>query len=367
MTGLIAHEWIEPHGGAEKVLDTMADAFPDADIACLWSDAPERYAGRRVTESRLARTPLRHRKALALPFMSRHWRNYDTTKYDWVLVSSHAFAHHAGSRRAKRDTATFVYTHTPARYLWSPELDERGSSLPARLGGGLLRQIDRRHAGGAQYAANSAFVRDRIRTAWGIDSTVIHPPVDIKRLQISEPWRNRLNESDAALLDRLPQGYLLGASRFVPYKALDKVIAFGEAAGRPIVLAGGGPDEERLRAIAAEAKVSVTFVHRPSDALLYAMIQEATAFVFPPIEDFGILPVEATALGTPVIVNRVGGAAESVRITKGGVAHDFSDPVLAGAALDRALEVDRSTAARAAERFSNQKFEGSLQKWVNTP
>jgi glycosyltransferase involved in cell wall biosynthesis len=367
VTGLIAHEWIEPHGGAEKVLDTMAGAFPDADIACLWSDAPERYAGRRVTESRLARTPLRGRKALALPFMSRHWRNYDTTKYDWVLVSSHAFAHHAGSRRSKRDTPTFVYTHTPARYLWSPKLDERGSSLAARLGGGLLRRIDRRHAGGAQYAANSAFVRDRIQTAWGVDSRVIHPPVDIQRLQIPEAWRNRLGTDDAALLAGLPEGYLLGASRFVPYKALDRVIAFGEAVGRPVVLAGGGPDEERLRAVAAEAKVPVTFVHRPSDSLLYALIQEATAFVFPAIEDFGILPVEATALGTPVIVNHVGGAAESIRITNGGVVHDFSDAHHAQAALNRALEVDRVAAARASRRFSNEEFENNLQKWVKNP
>lgn len=342
----------------------MADAFPDADIACLWSDAPERYVGRRVTESRLARTPLRGRKALALPFMSRHWRNYDTRNYDWVLVSSHAFAHHAGSRRSKRDTPTFVYTHTPARYLWSPELDQRGGSLAARLGGGLLRQIDRRHAGGAQYAANSAFVRNRIRDAWGIDSTVIHPPVDVQRLQISEPWRNRLNTADAAVLECLPQGYLLGASRFVPYKALDEVIAFGEAVGRQVVLAGGGPDEERLRAIAAEAKVPVTFVHRPSDALLYALIQEAAAFVFPPIEDFGIIPVEATALGTPIIVNRFGGAAESIRITNGGVEHDFSDVRRAHAALDEALAVDRVAAVEASQRFSNEEFESSLQTWV---
>lgn len=367
MTGLIAHEWIEPHGGAEKVLDTMADAFPDAHIACLWSDAPERYAGRRVTESRLARTPLRGRKALALPLMSRHWRRHNTASYDWVLVSSHAFAHHIGSRRGVRERPTFVYTHTPARYLWSPQLDERGSAFAARAGGAVLRHIDRRHAGGAHYAANSQFVRDRIRTAWDTEATVIYPPVEVERLRKHDHWREILINEEQDVLDALPQEYLIGASRFVQYKALDKVISFGEAVGLPVVLAGGGPDEDRLRHIASTARVPVHFIARPGDGLLYALIQGATAYVFPPIEDFGIMPVEAAALGTPVIVNRLGGASESLNITGAGAEHDFDDSSSAYAALRKALAADIEQARYATDQFSATSFQERLRDWLSGP
>ena len=365
MPGLIAHEWIELHGGAEKVLDMMAATFPDADITCLWSDAPERYTEHRVVESGLARTPLRGRKALSLPFMSRHWRNYDTTDYDWVLVSSHAFAHHIGSRRSLRERPTYVYTHTPARYLWNPELDDRGASLPARLGSRALRKLDRRHAGGAQYAANSAFVRDRIRAAWDVDATVLHPPVDVERLQRHPDWRLQLTEAERAFVDDLPNAYLLGASRFVPYKALDKVIAFGERTDLPVVLAGAGPDETRLRSIAAASRTAVTFVDRPRDALLYSLLQRATAYVFPAVEDFGILPVEAVALGTPVIVNSVGGASESLQVTAGGAWHNFDDHATANESLHRALQANMDQARIASWKFSNEMFQSRLAAWVS--
>jgi glycosyltransferase involved in cell wall biosynthesis len=362
--GLIAHEWIEPHGGAEKVLDAMVEAYPDADISCLWSDAPGRYPNRRVIESFLARTPLRRRKALALPLMSHHWRRHATDGYDWALVSSHAFAHHLGSDRGRRERPTFVYAHTPARYLWNPDLDDRGNSFAARAGGAMLRRIDRRHAGGALYAANSVFVRDRIRTAWDVDAIVLHPPVDVERLQRHADWREELTEAEIRHVEGLPATYVMGASRFVPYKALDQVIAFGEAVNVPVVLAGAGPDEGRLRSVAATCRVPVIFVDRPRDALLYTLIQQATAFVFPPVEDFGILPVEAVALGTPVIVNQRGGAAESLAVTKGGVAHDFSDIRLADSALSQALRADMQHAAAAACNFTVRRFQSRLVEWM---
>jgi len=343
----------------------MAATFPDADITCLWSDAPERYAEHRVVESPLARTPLRGRKALCLPFMSQYWRTYDTSDYDWVLVSSHAFAHHIGSQRSPRTRPTYVYTHTPARYLWNPELDDRGTSLPARLASRPLRRLDRRHAGGAQYAANSVFVRDRIRAAWGVDATVLYPPVDIERLQRHTDWRQQLTDAERELIEHLPDAYLMGASRFVPYKALDKVIAFGERTKLPVVLAGAGPDEGRLRSIAAASRTAVTFIERPRDALLYSLLQQATAYIFPPVEDFGILPVEAAALGTPVVVSTVGGASESLHITAGGAEHDFDDLAAANGALHRALQADMDHARIASCKFSNEMFRSRLAAWVS--
>lgn len=363
MAGLIAHEWIERHGGAEKVLDVVADRFRDAPIHCLWTDAPERYADRRVIESRLATTPLRRAKAISLPLMSRIWRQTDTTDADWVFASSHAFAHHVGSDGGLRDRPTYVYTHTPARYLWVPELDHRGASLLGRLGRAPLRALDRKHAGGANYAANSHFVARRIMNAWGIEATVIHPPVDVERLQSIDDWSSQLGSADQSVMETLPRDYIIGASRFVPYKALDKVIAFGEALGIPVVLAGGGPLAGQLRALASDASVPVTIIERPSDELLYTLIQRSMAFVFPSIEDFGIMPVEAAALGTPVVVNRLGGAAESLSVTAGGSVHDFDDDTSARSSFDKAVGSDKSFRTLSTY-FSAAAFSMRIANWM---
>ncbi|WNY33457.1 hypothetical protein Q9Q99_15595 [Curtobacterium flaccumfaciens] len=117
----------EAVGGAERVLDAMADEYPDADLFGLWNDAPGRYPGRRVIESALAPTPLRGRKALAVPFLPALWSHglRDLGLYDWALVSSHLFAHQARVPGVDPERQ-FTYVHTPARYLWNPELDARG-------------------------------------------------------------------------------------------------------------------------------------------------------------------------------------------------------------------------------------------------
>ena len=92
--GVLVHEWLAEHGGSEGVFDVLVGSFPDADVLVLWSDRADPYPGRTVTETWLARTPLRRHKALAMPFAAAAWRNRRATGYDWALVSSHQFAHH---------------------------------------------------------------------------------------------------------------------------------------------------------------------------------------------------------------------------------------------------------------------------------
>ena len=163
MSGVLVHEWIERSGGAEKVLDEFVNCYPDADLYCLWNDAPGRYSTTDVNESVLAATPLRRSKALSLPVMPFTWRGLENRGYDFALISSHVFAHHATFREQSARFRKFVYVHTPARYVWNPELDERGNSPLARLGSPILRKIDRKRASeGASFAANSVFVSRRV-------------------------------------------------------------------------------------------------------------------------------------------------------------------------------------------------------------
>ena len=367
MSGIIVHEWINKTGGSEKVLDAMVDTFPDAEVWCLWNDVPEsRYPGRTVRESWLARTPLRRSKAAALPLMPLTWRTHRTTSAEWILASSHLFAHHVSLGGQNPDVPKYAYVHTPARYIWTPELDARGVGWLPRLISPSLRSLDRRRAQESyRVAANSEYVRKRIQVAWNRDSEVIYPPVDVARIQSVASWADELTTEERVVLERIPRPFVLGASRFIPYKRLDLVIKAGEAVELPVVLAGAGPEERRLREQAAEATVPVHFVHQPGDALLYALYEAASVFVFPAVEDFGIMPVEAMAVGTPVVTLAAGGASETVVDGTTG-AHV---PVDAGSkdfelAVARAFNVDPEACRHRARAFSGDRFAHELRAWT---
>ncbi|MDI9917072.1 glycosyltransferase [Rhodococcus sp. IEGM 1379] len=364
MAGVLVHEWIERSGGAEKVLDEFVHCYPDADLYCLWNDAPDRYPAAIVRESVLARTPLRGRKALAIPAMPFTWRGLENRDYDFALISSHLFAHHATFARGSAELRKFVYVHTPARYVWNPELDERGNSLPARLASPFLRGIDRKRASeGASFAANSEFVSSRIVRAWGVQSKVIYPPVDVVRIAGVDDWRSRLTQEESQLLSSLPSPFVLGASRFIPYKRLDWVIKAAEKAGIAAVVAGSGPEEKRLRAMASAASVPVRILHRPSDSMLFALYQQALAYVFPPIEDFGIMPVEAMAAGARLITNSVGGASETVVQGVDGLHfHDDRWESIAECILN--IDSVNTTRSNNYDKYSVGRFHAEISTWT---
>jgi glycosyltransferase involved in cell wall biosynthesis len=363
MTGVLVHEWIAQSGGSENVLQVMSDIYPDADIVCLWNDSVGRFDPARIRESWLARTPLRRSKPLALPFMPATWAHRTNRSYEWALISSHLFAHHA--RFGVPDLKRYVYVHSPARYIWTPELDARGSSLPARSVASVLRPLDRRRAAETEhFAANSDFVRRRIADAWGVPARVIHPPVEVSQIQAVEDWSSVLEDRDLRVFDSLPETFILGASRFIPYKRLDTAIRAGELAGLPVVLAGNGPELDRLRERAADSSVPVHFVLSPSTPMLYALYQRCSVFVFPAVEDFGIMPVEAMAAGAPVVANLTGGAAESVEPGVTGALTDFASDRELKDAVERASRLGPASPRIRAQAFSRERFVKEIEEWV---
>lgn len=369
MTDILVHDWIEKNGGAEKVLDSLVEAFPESNVLTLWNDAPNRYQAGKVIESPLARTPIRGRKALSIPFQALLWpaamiRRSDISR---IVVSSHLFAHHVGSAVMTAQIPKFVYVHTPARYIWEPELDQRGKHPLVQAASRALRPLDRIRAGQAtSIAANSKFVRDRVLRCWGVDSVVIHPPVDTRLVQSQVDWRTQLSNADLELVESLPDDFILGASRFVPYKRLDLVIKAGELTDTPVVLAGAGPDRVRLRQVADDASVPVTFIDSPSDALLYALYQLTRVYIFPPVEDFGIMPVEAMAAGAPVLCNLKGGAGESVALANIGEKVDFGDERGLKNALERLLQSGERVNPGRMDTFNPANFQSRILDWVNT-
>ena len=364
MAGVIVHEWIAQTGGSENVAEAMAGIYPDADIVCLWNDSVGRFDSSRVRESWIARTPLRRSKPLALPFMPTTWRKMVDHDYDFALISTHLFAHHArfaGVPASRR----FVYVHSPARYIWHPDLDRRGASRVARTVSAMLKPMDRRRAQESQhFAANSDFVGRRLKEAWDVPSVTIYPPVEVQQIQAVADWSAALDAGDRQKLAVLPETFLLGASRFIPYKRLDQVIRAGEVSDMPVVLAGDGPLAGELQAAAQASRVPVHIVKKPSTPLLRALYQRSAAYVFPAVEDFGIMPVEAMAAGAPVVANVIGGAAESVLPEVTGALTSFdSDTDLRGA-VTRAMATSRQDRVERAQSFSAERFTDEIKAWV---
>ncbi|WP_159085754.1 glycosyltransferase [Aeromicrobium chenweiae] len=227
-----------------------------------------------------------------------------------------------------------------------------------------MRWLDKRTTSDrVEYAANSEFVRRRIHDAWGVDSRVIYPPVAVEEITaaLAEP----LDEGDAAVAATLPSDYVLGASRLIGYKRVDQVIEVADALGRPVVIAGDGPEKSALEHLADKLGVHAVFVGRVSDRLLYELYRRAALFVFLPIEDFGIMPLEAIAAGVPVLVNSVGGAWEGVGQTGAGWAVDTSDMSSVVAGARQALRVKSAAGPAAVSQFSNSSFRAALTGWIH--
>lgn len=368
MTGLIVQEWLGETGGSERVVGAMCDAYPQAGLVALWNDVPGKYPD--AGESWLARTPLRRHKAAALPFLPLTWRHLVSRRddLDWVLVSSHLFAHHVDVRTTSgAHVPKFAYVHTPARYIWEPDLDARGNSPVVRVASALLRPLDRKRASEpVSIAANSQFVRERIARTWGRDdSVVIYPPVDVDRIRTVQDWREALQGAEADLAEGLADAFILGASRFIPYKRLDDVIRVGAALGRPVVIAGSGPEEAHLREVAEEARTEVQFILKPSNELLYTLYQRCGAYVFPPIEDFGIMPVEAMAAGARVVVGPLGGAAESARRTGRGVVAETGSVASLADATRLAMAGSPPAGRDVGKLFGRQRFIDEIRSWID--
>jgi glycosyltransferase involved in cell wall biosynthesis len=186
------------------------------------------------------------------------------------------------------------------RYLWDLYDDYFGAraSLPTRLLmppiAAWLRRWDRTTAAGVHhFVAISRFVADRIRRVYERDADVIYPPVDVSRFRIEDS----------------PGEFYLVVSALTPYKRVDLAVEVCNRLGRRLVVVGTGPEERRLRALAGP---TVELLGWRDDATVADLYARCRALLFPPLEDFGITPLEAMAAGRPVIAYGQGGARETV-------------------------------------------------------
>ena len=310
----VVHDWLYTIGGAERVLKQILLCYPQADVYCLFDalrDDERRELGIRATRtSFLARLPkvnTRHR--LYLPLMPLAIEQLDMSSYDLVISSSYAVAKGVITGP---DQVHVSYVHSPMRYAWDLQHQYLAeSNLTRGIKGALARYLlhrmriwDMRTATAVDgYIANSAFVARRIAKLYGRTAAVIPPPVSVSPT-LSPP-------QDHADRDGSPDGsYYLAASRLVAYKNIRAIAqAFASMPDRRLVIAGDGPERARINAVAGP---NVTLVGRVDDARMRSLMAGATAFIFAAEEDFGIIPLEAQASGTPVIALGKGGALETV-------------------------------------------------------
>lgn len=355
----LCHEWLTTFGGSEVVAGHIAAALLDIEdvyaFAVNDSLASDLFPGRCVrAASRIGRSELarRHWQWL-LGAMPSAWRNLDLSEYDVVITSSHACVN---SIRTRPDAVHISYCHTPMRYAWNHETEiERFPRLVRPLWPHLaarLRDQDQdRAASVTRFIANSRNVAARIERYYGRQADVVYPPID------TSYW------SPDPSVEK--QEFFLLAGRLVPYKRPEVAVRAAELAKVPLVVAGGGPMLERLRAMSGP---NVRFVESPSRSQLRTLYRQAGALVFPGEEDFGMTMVEAQACGTPVLALGRGGALEAVEEGATGSLYDgYSSEDLARAMQRQDPGLYNQTLLRAhAEKFSIGAFEDAMLKVVNS-
>ncbi len=306
MKKAIICDWLVTIGGAEKVLTELLQCYPDADLfAVVDFIAPEARAF-------LANKTVKTTFIQKLPFAKKYYRTYlplmplaieqlDLSSYDLIISSSHAVAKGVITGP---DQVHISYVHSPMRYAWDLQHQYlRESGLDKKLHGYLARYLlhklriwDLRAANGVDhFAANSHFIAQRIQKTYRRDAEVIYPPVDTAQFT-----------PGAAKED-----FYLTASRLVPYKRIDLIVeSFRSMPDKKLVVIGDGPEMEKIR---SKTSPNTQILGYQSDDTLVSHLQRARAFVFASEEDFGLLPVEAQACGTPVIAFGKGGSLETVR------------------------------------------------------
>ncbi|WP_111747855.1 glycosyltransferase family 4 protein [Salinisphaera orenii] len=301
-------DWLTVYAGAERVIEQLLVLYPAADLFSVCDFIPDEergfLQGHNPQTTFIQKLPgARKRYRSYLPFMPIAIEQLDLSGYDLVISSSHAVAKGV---LTGPDQLHVSYVHSPIRYAWDLQHQYlRESGMDRGLKGMLARYClhrmrlwDTRTANGVDaFAANSNYIRRRIAKAYRREATCIYPPVDVSAF-------SQCNDKD---------DYFLTTSRLAPYKRIDLIVqAFTKMPDKTLKVIGDGPEMPKLKHLAAGHSNIELLGYQPFEVLRTTM-QSARAFIFAAEEDFGIVPVEAQACGTPVIAYNRGGTAETIR------------------------------------------------------
>lgn len=352
----IVCDWLTVYAGAERVVYEMHQLFPNAPIytslynarRCpLFDKADLRESGLRY----LPGARLKHQ--LVFPFMPGVFERIDLTAYDIVISSSHSAAK---GIITKPETLHISYCHSPMRYVWDQshqyQREYRSFSPLKFVYKPILHKIrmwDRVAADRVDhFLANSEYVGRRIDKYYGRESEVITPPVDLSYFRPAKGKRD----------------YYLAVGRLIPYKRFDLAVQACERMGRKLKVVGTGPVMNSLKKMAGK---NIDFLGKVSDGELRELYQGAKALIFPQLEDFGIVPLEAMACGTPVIAYGKGGALETVIEGKSGIffTRQSVNAVVQAIKASEKKKWSRKTIVDSVSHFSSARFKSELRHSVS--
>ena len=356
----IVHDWLVTYAGAEKVLEQILELYPSADVFSIvdFLSIENRgfLQGKETKVSFIQKLPFAKKKYRSyLPFMPLAIEQLDVSAYDLVISSSHAVAKGVITGP---DQLHICYCHSPIRYAWDMQhqyLREAGlnkglKSWLARWFLHKMRLWDLRTVNGVNhFVSNSDYIGRRIKKVYGRDATTIYPNVAVEEFPVVD----------------VKSDFYVTASRMVPYKKVDLIVrAFAQMPDKKLVVIGDGPQWDKVKA-AATANIEI-LGYQPFDVLRDYMAR-AKAFVFAAEEDFGIIPVEAQACGTPVIAFGKGGACETIVEGETGVFfHEQTEASICSAVerFSTDFKSDSNRIRQHAEQFSTAVFRQTFQAFV---
>lgn len=360
----IIHDWLVTYAGAERVLEQLLKLYPDADLFSMvdFLSDDQRFfiSNKPVNTSFIQKLPFAKKKYRSyLPLMPLAVEQFDLSSYDLVISSSHAVAKGVITGP---DQIHICYIHSPIRYAWDLQhqyLRESGleRGLKGLLAKYLLHRIRKWDVTSSnlvdKFVANSDFIRRRVKKVYRREAEVIYPPV----------------ATDDFPLVQEKKDYYFTASRMVPYKKIDLIVeAFSQMPEKTLVVIGDGPDFDKIKKKAKGAINIELLGYQPFDVLKEKM-SHAKAFVFAAEEDFGIIPVEAQACGTPVIAFGKGGVLETIVDGKTGILYDrqsIESLIQAVDSFESATDLWSPAQIRAhAGQFSNEVFLEKFKSFVD--
>ena len=354
----LAHDWLVGLRGGERVLDRLAQLFGPTNIYTLVQSGPpltDAIAHCNVITSPLQKFPgasgrwRRH----YLPLMPLAVGRIRVTPCDLLISTSSAVMK---SIKPPTGTPHVCYCHSPARYIWEQSDDYAvgaGGNIRAlglRMVRPAFQRWDRRTADRVtKFIANSSHTAARIKRCFDREADVIYPPVRTDFFTLDEGVSR--------------EDWYLVVSALEPYKRTDIVIDAANRVGFHLKIVGEGTQMDALR---SKCGRNVELLGRVDDERLRDFYRRAKALIFPQVEDFGIVAVEAQACGCPVIAYAAGGAMEIVTERTGVLfvqqdSRDILDAIRSFSARNLTAEDCRANALR----FSELQFDRAMMKIVD--
>lgn len=355
----IVHYWLNGMRGGEKVLESLCRLYPDADIYTHIYE-PDKISEvirrHNVQTTFISKLPFALKKYQSyLPFMPLALEQLDLTDYDLVISSESG---PAKGIITNPEAVHICYCHSPMRYVWDMyyEYFKGAGKLKRLMAAPLIHYLKLwDYSTGARvdhFIANSSYIAKRIQKIYRREATVINPPVEFDAFGISD------NVED----------YYLVLGQMVQYKRVDIAVEAFKQSGRKLIVVGDGEKADELKKMASGC-ANIEIRGRQSFAEIIRLYSQCKALVFPGVEDFGIVPLEAMASGRPVIAYGRGGVLDSVIDGETGIYFNEQTSASLNGAIDAyeagKYQFDPELLRKHAMTFATAEFEQKIKTFID--